>query len=141
TVLQDSLAQPALAQLFTHARTRNAWLDRPVADATLRQLYDLVKWGPTTANTTPARFVFIRSPEAKDRLRPHLSPGNVDKTLSAPCCVIVAYVARLYELIPKLLPSRDMSDMFAGKDELIFETAMRNSTLQGGYLIMAARAL
>lgn len=139
--MHEALAIPALEQLFTVARSRNAWLDRPVADATLRQLYDLVKWGPTTANTTPARFAFVRSPESKERLRPHLSPGNVDKTMSAPCCVIVAYDSRFYELMPKLFPSRDMSATFAGKDDLIFETAMRSSTLQGGYLIMAARAL
>ncbi len=131
----------ALAQLFTEARTRNAWLDTPVSDELLAKIYEISKWGPTTANTNPARFVFIRTPEGKERLRPHLTAGNVDKTMGAPCCAIVAYDTEFYELMPQLFPSRDMRSVFAGKPELIAETAMRSSTLQGAYLMIAARGL
>lgn len=135
------LSQDSLDQLFVAARTHNGWRPDPVSDETVRTLYALAKWGPTTANSNPGRFVFIRSAEAKARLKPCLSPGNVDKTLSAPCCVIVAEDTRFYELMPKLFPSRDMRGVFEGKPELIEATCMRSSTLQGAYLIMAARAL
>ncbi len=135
------LDESALAQLFTEARTYNSWSDQPVDDATVRQLYALLSMGPTTANSNPGRFVFVRSAEAKERLRPHLSPGNVDKTMAAPCCVIVAYDTRFYEFMPQLFPSRDFSATFAGKDAVIADTATRSSTLAGGYLIMAARSL
>jgi 3-hydroxypropanoate dehydrogenase len=138
---KERVDELVLDQLFRTARTRNAWLHRPITDETLRELYNLTKWGPTAANTTPARFVFIRGAAAKERLKPHLMPGNVDKTLSAPCCVIVAYDSRFYDLMPKLFPSRDMRASFAGKEALIVETAQRNSTLQGAYLMLAARAL
>lgn len=135
------LTDPALAQLFTQARTYNSWSDRPVDDATVRQLYALVSAGPTTANSHPGRFVFIRSAAARARLRPHLSAGNVEKTMAAPCCVIVAYDTRFHEFMPQLFPSRDFSATFAGKDAVIADTAMRSSTLAGAYLILAARAL
>jgi 3-hydroxypropanoate dehydrogenase len=138
---KERVDEPALDRLFRTARTRNAWLHRPITDETLRELYNLAKWGPTAANTTPARFVFIRDAAAKERLKPHLMPGNVDKTLSAPCCVIVAYDSRFYDLMPKLFPSRDMRASFVGQEALIVETAERNSTLQGAYLMLAARAL
>jgi 3-hydroxypropanoate dehydrogenase len=128
-------------QLFRTARTRNAWHPIQLSDDQIRELYDLARWGPTAANTTPARFVFIRSGAAKLRLKPHLSAGNIDKVMSAPCCVIIAYDTQFYELLPKLFPSRDMRASFLGKDALIEETAKRNSTLQGAYLVMAARAL
>jgi 3-hydroxypropanoate dehydrogenase len=131
---------PELEHLFYAARSHNAWLDRPVTDDDLRRIYDAARWGPTTANTNPARFVFVRSPHGKERLRPHLSAGNVDKTMSAPCCVIVAWDRRFYELLPQLFPSRDMRSTFADKPELIAETAFRSSTLQGAYLMLAARA-
>jgi 3-hydroxypropanoate dehydrogenase len=130
-----------LEQIFRQARSRNAWLPRPLPPGTAHKLYDLVKWGPTAANSTPGRFVFVESAAAKERLRAHLMPGNVDKTMSAPCCVIVAYDSRFYDLLPKLFPSRDMRAAFAGNATLIEETAKRNSSLQGGYLILAARAL
>jgi len=135
------LDDAALAQLFTEARTFNSWSDRAIDTATIRQLYALVSQGPTTANSHPGRFVFVRSAEAKARLRPHLSAGNVEKTMSAPCCVIVAYDLRFYEFMPQLFPARDFAAVFAGKAELIDETAQRSSTLAGAYLILAARTL
>jgi 3-hydroxypropanoate dehydrogenase len=130
-----------LDQLFRAARTRNSWQAKPLSDSLVREMYELTKWGPTAANTTPGRFVFVRSAAAKERLRPHLTAGNVDKTMAAPCCVIVAYDTSFHDLLPKLFPSRDMRAAFAGKDALIEETAKRNSTLQGAYMIMAARSL
>ena len=138
---KSSLDGAALAQLFTEARSFNSWSDRPVDDATVRHRYDLVASGPTTANSNPGRFVFVRSAQAHERLRPHLSEGNVEKTMSAPCCVIIAYDTRFFEFMPQLFPGRDFSATFAGKDAVIADTAMRSSTLAGAYLIMAARAL
>jgi len=137
----NRLADAALDVLFRTARSRNAWLARPLPDDIGRQLYDLAKWGPTAANSTPARFVFVRSAPAKERLKPHLNPGNVAKVMTAPCCVIVAYDSRFYDTLPKLFPSRDMRAAFVGNEALIEETAKRNSTLQGAYLVMAARSL
>ncbi|CAH0495334.1 putative malonic semialdehyde reductase RutE [Novosphingobium sp. CECT 9465] len=138
---KNPLDPHALAQLFTEARTYNSWSDRKVDEATLRQLYALVSTGPTTANSNPGRFVFIRSAQARERLRPHLSAGNLDKTMSAPVCVIVAYDTQFYEFMPQLFPGRDFSATFAGKDAVIADTATRSSTLAGAYLILAARAL
>jgi 3-hydroxypropanoate dehydrogenase len=137
----NRLADAVLDQLFRTARSRNAWLARPLPDDIGRQLYDLAKWGPTAANSTPARFVFVRSAPAKERLKPHLNAGNVEKVMTAPCCVIIAYDSRFYDTLPKLFPSRDMRAVFVGNEALIEETAKRNSTLQGAYLMMAARSL
>jgi len=137
----NPLNASALAQLFTEARSFNSWSDRPVDDATVRQLYTLVSQGPTAANAHPGRFVFLRSAQAHERLRPHLSEGNIEKTMCAPCCVIVAYDTRFYEFMPQLFPDRDFTATFAGKDAVIADTATRNSTLAGAYLILAARAL
>ncbi len=134
----DSMAQK---QLFTEARTRNGWQQRALDDDLLEQLYDLAKWGPTAANSNPARFIFVRSPEGKKRLERHLSPGNVAKTAGAPVCVIVAYDSEFYEYMPQLFPSRDMKASFVGKPEVILDTAVRSSTLQGAYMMMAARTL
>jgi 3-hydroxypropanoate dehydrogenase len=132
----------ALDTLFREARTYATWQQRPVAEQTLRDLYELVKWGPTSANATPARFAFLRSKEAKERLRPALSPGNVEKTMAAPVTVIVAYDMRFYEQLPKLFPqSPTMKQLFENNPQLVEVTAQRNSTLQGAYLILAARAL
>jgi 3-hydroxypropanoate dehydrogenase len=140
--MKNALSEEALARIFLEARTYNGWLDKPVTDEQLRQLYDLMKWGPTSANGSPARFVFIRSPKAKERLRPTLSPGNVDKTMAAPVTVIVAYDLLFYEKLPKLFPIKPaMRDLFASNPQLVEETARRNSSLQGAYLIIAARAL
>lgn len=128
--------------IFRNARTHRAWLDKPVGDETLRQLYDTMKWGPTSANTNPGRFLFIRSKEAKERLRPTLASGNVDQTMAAPVTVIVAYDLKFFEKLPKLSPqSPAMRENFASNPQLVETTARRNSTLQGGYLIIAARGL
>lgn len=138
-------AQPldsaALAQLFTEARTHNAWKDIPVSNATLRAVAELSKWGPTAVNATPARFVFVRSPEAKARLAPHLSEGNRAKSLAAPATVIVGYDTEFYNQLPKLFPHADVRPLFEGKPEAIKETGFRNSSLQAAYFILAARAL
>lgn len=139
--MTDALSDEALAQLYKDARTYNAWQNKDVPDALLNQLYDLVKLGPTSANCSPARFVFVKSDEAKQRLKPHLSDGNKDKTMSAPVCVIIGQDMEFYEHLPRLFPHTDAKSWFEGKPEKIKETAFRNATLQGGYLIMAARAL
>lgn len=132
----------ALDQLFRDARTHNAWLDRPVSDEVLRQLYDLTKWGPTSANCLPARILFLRTREAKERLRPALSPGNVEKTMKAPVTAIIAYDELFYEKLPRLFPHNPgIRDLFANSPELAETTAFRNGTLQGGYFILAARSL
>src|SRR6185312_6451411 len=117
--MKNQLSEEALAQIFLEARTYNGWLDKPVTDEQLRQLYDLMKWGPTSANGSPARFVFIRSQQAKERLRPTLSPGNVDKTMAAPVTVIVAYDLLFYEKMDKLFPhSAAIKQAFAGNAAL-----------------------
>jgi 3-hydroxypropanoate dehydrogenase len=136
------LSDEALNQLFLEARTHSAWLDKPITDDTLKQLYDVMKWGPTSANGCPARFAFLRSKESKERLRPALAPGNVQKTMTAPATVIVAYDLKFYEKLPKLFPhSPAMRDLFAQNPQLVEVTAKRNSSLQGAYLMLAARAL
>jgi 3-hydroxypropanoate dehydrogenase len=128
--------------ILRNARTHNAWLPRPVSDEQVREIYEMTKWGPTSANGSPARFVFLRSKEAKERLRPALSPGNVDKTMSAPVTVIVAYDLRFYEKMDKLFPHNNaMKQLFVNDPALTEITAKRNGTLQGAYLIIAARAL
>ena len=128
--------------LFREARTWNAWqTDRPVDDAKLREVFETMKWGPTSANSSPARFVFVRSPEAKLKLKPALSPGNVDKTMSAPATAIVAYDPLFYDKLPRLLPQTSARGWFAGNPALADETALRNSSIQGGYFIVAARAV
>lgn len=127
--------------LFREARTQNKWQDRPIPDATLQQVYDTLKWGPTSANCSPARFVFIRTKEGKEKLRPALSSGNTEKTLTAPVTVIVAYDPKFYEQLPKLFPhNASARDWFTSNDELAKTTAFRNGTLQGAYLMIAARA-
>jgi len=138
----ERLNDEALDVLFRNARSLYTWLDRPVGDDTLRQLYDLAKWGPTAANAGPGRFVFLRSRAAKERLRPALAPGNVDKTMAAPVTVIVAYDLLFYQKLPKLFPHNPgMSGLYATNPQLVETTARRNSSLQGAYLLMAARAL
>ena len=135
------LSDAALSQLFTEARTRNGWTDRPVAPELLHKLYDLTKFGPTAVNATPARFLFITSPEAKARLVPLMSEGNRAKTLQAPVNVIIAQDIDFHETLPFLFPhapgARDWFADEAGRRE----TAFRNASLQGGYLTIAARAL
>jgi len=136
-----SLDSNALDALFRAARTQNKWTDRLVSDADLQALYDLLKFGPTSANSSPARFVFVRTTEGKEKLKPALSAGNLNKTMTAPVTVIVAYDPKFYDHLPKLFPHVDARAWFVGNEALAQETAFRNSTLQGGYLIMAARAL
>jgi 3-hydroxypropanoate dehydrogenase len=135
------LDDPGLDILFREARTHNGWLDKPVSDTLIRQIYDLMKWAPTSANSSPARFVFVRSPAAKERLLAAMSPGNVEKTRTAPVTVIIAYDTEFHEKLAKLFPHEDARSWFAGNQPLIDTTAFRNGTLQGGYLILAARAL
>ncbi|MFC4159657.1 malonic semialdehyde reductase [Chitinimonas lacunae] len=139
--MSEPLDNAAFDQLFRNARTYNEFQDRPLDDATLHQLYDLMKWGPTSANSSPARFVFVRSDEAKQKLKPALSEGNLDKTMKAPVTVIVAHDLAFYDELPRLFPHTDARSWFAGNETLIQTTAFRNGTLQGAYLILAARAL
>jgi 3-hydroxypropanoate dehydrogenase len=128
-------------QLFTSARTQNGYLAQPVADEQLRQLYDLLKWGPTAANSSPARLVFVRSAEAKAKLLACVSAGNVAKITQAPVTVIVGMDMAFHDQLPKLFPHTDARAWFVGNQPMIDATAFRNSSLQGGYLILAARAL
>jgi len=128
-------------QLFTEARTQNGYLADPVPDATLRALYDLLKWGPTSANSSPARFVFVRGAQAKSRLIDCMNPGNVQKVREAPVSAVIGMDMAFYDKLPQLFPHTDARPWFAGKPELIESTAFRNSSLQGAYLILAARAL
>jgi 3-hydroxypropanoate dehydrogenase len=140
--MAGSIPQESLNQLFLEARTHNKWQDRPVGDDLLRQLVDVTKMGPTSANQSPARFVFLRSAEAKKRLEPFLSEGNKAKTMSAPVCAIIGYDLRFYDYLPTLFPHADAKSWFDGKPEQLIETsAFRNGTLQGAYFIVAARAL
>jgi len=138
------LEDKALDKILRGARTHNGWLPKPVTDDQLRAIYDLAKWGPTSANTQPARFVFVRTQEGKERLRPALSAGNTEKTMSAPVTVIVAYDTQFYEHLPKHFP-HDQTAIYwfkgEGKEEVASTTAFRNGTLQGAYLMIAARAL
>jgi 3-hydroxypropanoate dehydrogenase len=136
------LADDALKTLFTDARTHSAWLDVPVEDGLLHRLYELVKWGPTSANCCPARILFVRTPEAKERLRGALAPANVEKTMQAPVTAILAYDSKFYEALPRLFPAMPaMKEMYEKSDELAASTAFRNGTLQGAYFILAARSL
>lgn len=128
-------------QLFTAARTQNGYLDRPVSDATLRELYELLKWGPTAANSSPARLAFVRSAEAKARLLECMNPGNVPKVQQAPVTVVVGMDLEFHHRLPQLFPHVDARAWFEGKPAAIEASAFRNSSLQGGYLILAARAL
>lgn len=141
TIDQKRVDGEALDALFREARTHSTWLPRPVPRDLLREVYDLAKMGPTSANSSPARFVFLTTKEAKERLTPALMPGNVEKTHSAPVTVIVAQDMEFYEKLPRLFPQADARSWFAGNPGLIADTAARNSSLQGAYLILAARAL
>ena len=135
------LSETALDQLFTAARTRNAWSDRPVSEDLMRRLYDLTKFGPTAVNNTPARFVFVTSPEAKARLVPLMSEGNQAKTLQAPVAVIIGYDMDFHETLPRLFPHAPGARDWFADAAARRESAFRNSSLQGGYFMIAARAL
>lgn len=136
-----TLDSAALDLIFRNARTLRAWAPRDVADATLRAVYELMKLGPTSGNCCPARIVFVRSREGKERLQQALDRGNVAQTMAAPVTAIIAYDLEFYEKLPLLVPHRDARSDFVGKPELIRSNAMQSGTLQGAYLIIAARAL
>lgn len=140
--MSEALNEAALKRLFLDARTVNKFQPKPVSDATLQSLVDLLKWAPTSMNAQPGRFVFVKSAEAKEKLRPTLMGGNVDKTMVAPVTVIVAYDTEFHEHLPTQFPAMPGArDMFASNAAFSESTAFRNSSLQGAYLIMAARAL
>jgi len=140
--MSDLLSEQALDVLFRKARTHYAWLDKPVSDDLLHRLYDLMKWGPTSANCSPARILFLRTPEAKQRLRPALSKNNVEKTMKAPVTAILAYDMKFYDLLPRLFPHNpEAREWYSNSPELAEVTAFRNGTLQGAYFILAARSL
>ena len=136
-----SVGEAALAQIFTEARTHNAFLERPVPDQLLVEALDLAKMGPTSANQSPMRVVFLRSKEAKERLRPALAPGNVEKTMAAPVVAIAGYDLKFYEHLPYLFPHADAKSWFEGNAEFAARSAAQNGTLQVGYLILALRAV
>lgn len=139
--MSTSMSDAALDMLFRKARSHNGWQDIPVTDAQLRQVYELMKMGPTAANSCPARIHFVKSAEAKERLRPCLAEGNVEKCMTAPVVAIIGMDMEFYEQLPRLFPHTDARSWYAGKPEAIRNTAFRNSTLQGAYLILAARSL
>ena len=139
-----ALDNAALDLIFRKARTQNGWQNKPVSDEQLREVYELMKWGPTTMNSSPARILFLRTQEAKERLKPALTPGNTDKTMVAPVTAIIAYDTQFYELLPKLFPhNQNARGAFAGaeKKAMAEAAAFRNGSLQGAYFIIAARAL
>ena len=139
--IKSPISQQALDQLFGEARTHSAWLPEPVPVELLRKAYELARLGPTSANASPARFVFLTTPGAKALLKPALAPGNVNKTMVAPVTVIVAWDTEFHEHLPRLFPQADMRSYFVGNKALIEENAFRNSSLQAAYFILAARAL
>src|SRR5580658_6680492 len=144
TQTQDSphlakISSNVLDQLFRQARTHNAWLPKRVPIEALREAYELARWGPTSANSSPARFLFLQSEAAKARLLPALAPSNVEKTKLAPVTAIIAWDTEFHEKLPKLFPHADMRSYFVGKPALIEESAFRNGSLQGAYFILAAR--
>jgi len=135
------ISQEALDQLFREARTHSAWLPEPVPVEILRKAYELARLGPTSANGSPARFVFLTTPGAKALLKPVLAPGNVDKTMAAPVTVIIAWDTEFHEHLPRLFPQAELRSYFVGNKPLIDENAFRNSSLQAAYFILAVRAL
>ncbi len=139
--MSERISIGALDQLFLEARSHNAWKKQDVPDAVLKELVDITKMGPTSANCCPARIVFVKSDAAKERLKAFLMPGNVEKAMTAPVCAIIAHDMNFYEHLPKLFPHDDARSWFAGNDELIRATAVRNGTLQGAYFMLAARAI
>ena len=138
-MMLDAVAEDLL---FREARTHNKWQDKPVTDEQIHQLYDLLRFGPTSANSSPARLVFIRTKEGKEKLRPALSSGNTEKTMTAPVTAIIAYDPKFFEKLPTLFPHNpDATSWFTSNDSLAATTAFRNGTLQGAYLMIAARSL
>jgi 3-hydroxypropanoate dehydrogenase len=138
---RTAVSKHCIDQIFREARTHNVWLPQPVSPDLLRQAYELSAFGPTSANSMPGRYVFLTTREAKERLRPALSAGNLEKTMAAPVTVIIAWDTEFHEKLPKLFPHRDMRSLFLGKPGLIEATAFRNGSLEGAYFILAARAV
>jgi 3-hydroxypropanoate dehydrogenase len=137
----SSLSPAALDQLFRKARTHNAFLDKPVPEALLKEAVEIAEWGPTSANTLPMRIVFVRSKEAKEKLKPALMGANVDKTMAAPVTAIVGYDTKFFEHAPRLMPHMDIRPWFSGNEAFAERTAFQNGTLQAAYLILALRAV
>jgi len=135
------LTDQALDQLFRSARSQNGWLDSPVSDEQLQQIYELMKWGPTSANSCPARIVFVKSDEAKQRLKPSLQEGNIEKSMTAPVVAIIGMDMEFYEEFGTLFPHTDAKSWYVGKPEKIQESAFRDSSLQAAYLMVAARSI
>ena len=139
---RGKLTEQDLDLIFRKARTQNSWLPEPVPEALLREAYDLAKLGPTSANISPARFLFVVSKEAKEKLKPALSPGNLEKTMAAPVTAIVGYDTKFYELLPELFPHNPTArSWFEGNEAFAQEAAFRNSSLQGAYFMLACRAV
>ncbi len=139
--MNQPISNQAIKQLFTEARSHHAWLDRPVADETLRSVYDLTKWGPTSVNSGPLRIVFVKSPGEKARLLPSLWGSNVDQVKAAPVTAIIAHDVKFYDQLPKLFPAFDAKSLFTSDPATSESTMFRNSSLQGAYFMLAARAL
>jgi len=139
--MENKLEPSALELLFTEARSHDVWLDKPVSDETIDEIYHILKMGPTSANSCPARFVFVTSEAAKLELKKCLAEGNIEKSMTAPVVAIVGMDMEFYEQLPMLFPHTDARSWYAGKEDKIFDAAFRNSSLQGAYLIMAIRSL
>jgi 3-hydroxypropanoate dehydrogenase len=139
--MNTAISPESIQQLFTTARTHHVWQNKPVADELLREVYDLAKWGPTSCNCLPMRIVFVKSKAAKEKLFPALMGGNIEHVRSAPVTAIIAYDQKFYDELPTLFPAFDARSMFASNPALSEQTAFRNSSLQGAYFILAARAL
>jgi 3-hydroxypropanoate dehydrogenase len=139
--MNTAISIMSIQQLFTDARTHHAWQDRDIGDGLLHEIYDLAKWGPTSANSLPMRIVFVKSNSAKEKLMPALAGSNVEQVRAAPVTAIVAYDQKFYDQLPTLFPAFDARSLFASNSSLSEQTAFRNSSLQGAYFILAARAL
>ncbi len=139
--MRGAISDAGLDLIFRTARTQNSWQPEDIAEDLLRRVYDLAKMGPTSANCCPARFIFVMSKSGKERLKPALAPGNLDKTMAAPVTAIIGYDTKFYDLLPELFPHADAKSWFAGDETLARETAVRNGSLQGAYLMIAARSL
>lgn len=139
--MSSAIDSTAIQQVFTEARTHSYWQDKAIPDSLLKELYELTKFGPTSANCSPARFVFVRTAAGKERLKPAMSAGNLEKTMNAPVTVIAAYDNRFYDQLPTLFPHADARSWFTGNEAFAQQTALRNGSLQAAYLIMAARSL
>ncbi|MFL2935034.1 MAG: malonic semialdehyde reductase [Thalassobaculaceae bacterium] len=137
----DSLDSAALDLLFENARTHNVWQDRTVSEIVLRRLFDLMKMAPTSMNISPARIIFVKTEQGKEKLKPALVSGNVEKTMTAPVCAVIGHDLDCWKQLPKLFPYKDMTSLFSNNPDFVVNTAFRNCSMQGAYLIMAARAL